>query len=256
MSMSAFNRMRRERKPVEKIEAQRFKNWNAIHNGQALENDESREADAELVRQSDEEQAAAVVRIGEKVVQGMKSKVIDEPLRRDHAAEISGRNLYNVQEPKDPVERIDERIPDSTENEKLAAHTQVDQPGPSKRLLAAAREEAGVVLPAAAGTAEERTAPSGEGADEGSTDMMASGQEDRAQRLTADDDPAKSKAKAKSKTRSKGGADKEQAKAAKEQAKAAKEQAKAAKEQTKAAKSQARGSGPKKSRSRRRAKSA
>jgi hypothetical protein len=75
----------------------------------------------------------------------MQSEVIDEPLRRDHAAEIAGRNLEGVQTPKDPVERVRERIPQhETENEKLVPHMQVNQPGPDLEQLNAARREIGI----------------------------------------------------------------------------------------------------------------
>lgn len=166
MGLSSFNRMRRERNPVEKIEAERFKNWNeAHHKGRDVQADAT-EANDKLNAKAAKAEQEAVKAIGAKVEAGLtsgdkKGGVIDQPLREDHAAEIAGRNIEDVQEPKDPVARREERIPDGTANEELVPHTQVDRPGPTAEMVDAALVESG--LPAASdGSDNSLTADSGE----------------------------------------------------------------------------------------------
>lgn len=152
MGLSSFNRMRRERNPVEKIEAERFKNWNEAHHKSRDTQSDATEVNDKLNAKAAKAEQSAVKAIGEKVEAGLtsgdkKGGVIDQPLREDHAAEIAGRNIEGVQEPKDPVARRDERIPDGTANEKLVPHTQVDRPGPTAAMVEAAQVESG--MPAA-----------------------------------------------------------------------------------------------------------
>jgi hypothetical protein len=145
MGLSGFNRARRSRLEVEKFEAERFEKdnaarWAAHH---ALDdNDKQAEKDLAKSRKLEDEASAL---IGEKVVAGIEKAdnggIIDEDLRRDHAAEIAGRTLENNQEPKGAVERLEERIPTGTANEELVPHTQVDQEGPSPELMKAATLE-------------------------------------------------------------------------------------------------------------------
>ncbi|MGU3496356.1 hypothetical protein ACLBXM_20130 [Xanthobacteraceae bacterium A53D] len=161
MGLSSFNRMRRELAAVEKIEAERFKLDNEARHAARAERDEAREAGQDLAAQAERAEAEAVQAIGAKNEAGMETAVPDLPLRQDHAAEIAGRNLDDVQEPKDPVERIDERIPQGeTANEKLVEHMSASQPGPSAELVEAAQREAGALPEAADG--EEGIAPKGE----------------------------------------------------------------------------------------------
>jgi hypothetical protein len=146
MGLSSFNRMRRSKVEVDKAEAERFKKWNETHNATRQARDEtSGRAGNDRKEEIRQLEAEANKAIGEKVIAGMESAVIDEPLRKDHAAEIAGRNLEGVQTPKDPVERVEERIPQhETANEQLVPHMQVNMPGPDLEQLNAAREEVGV----------------------------------------------------------------------------------------------------------------
>ena len=99
--------------------------------------------------------------MGKKVEEGRNSDVIDEPLRRDHAAEIAGRNLEGVQEPTDPAAHVAERIPaEKTANEKLVPLTGAESDGPTAEQVHAAAKEVGA-LPAPAGEGE-GVAPKGE----------------------------------------------------------------------------------------------
>lgn len=163
MGLSSFNRMRREKSHVEVIEAERFKIDNEARNQRRVDRDEAKEKTDALQEKAAKAEAEAVAAIGEKNLAGMETKVIDQPLRQDHAAEIAGRNLFGVQEPKDPVARVHERIPlEKTANEVLVDHTQVDGAGPTAKMIAAAEKEAGVSkeVPAPA-PAEEDVAPKG-----------------------------------------------------------------------------------------------
>lgn len=161
MGLSSFNRMRREKAPVETIEAERFKLDNEARQNRRLDRDAVHEQNAERNEEAMEAELAAAQRIGEKVEEGMKPGVLDEPLRRDHAAEIAGRNIEGVQTPKDPVDRVSERTPQAgTANEKLVPHTPVERKGPTKAQNDAAAKEVGS-LPAPA-TADENVAPKGE----------------------------------------------------------------------------------------------
>jgi hypothetical protein len=148
MGLAAFNRMRRERAPVERMEAERFVRWRDERN-QRLKQGARQETEKEQLEIWREEQAA-MQRVGEKVRLGMAmaeegAPVTDEPLRRDHAAEIAGRNLKDVDQPKDPLTRYDERVPpDTTFNEELVPHMSVEHEGPSAEQVRAAEIETGV----------------------------------------------------------------------------------------------------------------
>lgn len=143
MGLSGFNRMRRERNQVETIEAERFKIANEARNAARLARDAAREeTDAMLPAAAEAEQAAREA-IGEKNVAGLKTD--DLPLRKDHAAEIAGRNVEEVQAPKDPVQARLDRVPEGTVNEQLVEHLSVDQPGPSPELVEAAAKEVGAI---------------------------------------------------------------------------------------------------------------
>jgi hypothetical protein len=157
MGLSSFNRMRRERAKVEKIEAERFKADNEARHA-ARKMRDGVKGDAELREKAAQAEHEAVEAIGEKNRAGLETN--DLPLRQDHAAEIAGRNINGVQEPKDPVARIDERIPDNTPNEKLVEHMSAEDEGPAPALVEAAQEEAGVIArrPRAAETPESRAA--------------------------------------------------------------------------------------------------
>lgn len=144
MGLSSFNRMRRERNEVEKLEAERFKIANEARHAARKARDEAREQTDAMIPDVRRAEAEAVERIGEKNVAGLTSN--DLPMRKDHAAEIAGRNLEDVQAPKDPVERREERVPSGgTANEELVEHMVVDQPGPSPEMVEEAQEEAGVI---------------------------------------------------------------------------------------------------------------
>jgi hypothetical protein len=183
MGLASFNRMRRERKPVERLEAERFAEWNKRHNERRLDRDNTHvELNEDEIQETiREEESAAMGRIGDKVIAGIKegekkNGVIDKFLREDHAAEIAGRNLVDVDQPKDPVARVDERVPDNTANEKLVAHTSVNRKGPSKAMVEAAQREAGVID--GDGPDEGRQAA----ADEAKTDDAEETEEARAKR--------------------------------------------------------------------------
>lgn len=148
MGLSSFNRMRRERAPVEKMEAERFIRWRDERNaGLRREDRAEREREQYEIWQAEQ---AAMRRIGAKVEVGMEMArqghpVVDEPLRRDHAAEIAGRNLHDVDQPKDPVQRIEERVPEGeTANEQLVPHMSVEVVGPTAEQVRAAEVETGV----------------------------------------------------------------------------------------------------------------
>ena len=150
MGLAAFNRMRRERAQVEKHEAERFVRWRDERNARLRQNaGTTRETEREQLEIWREEQAA-MQRVGAKVRLGMEMvaeghPVTDEPLRRDHAAEIAGRNLQDVDKPKDPRERYDERVPpETTFNEELVPHMSVEHEGPTAEQVRAAEIETGV----------------------------------------------------------------------------------------------------------------
>lgn len=174
MGMSAFNRMRRERSSVEKVEAQRFKNWNEQRHAARDAREKMTAGNDKLAEKASKEEVRAVDAIGVKARIAIESDGKKDPLRMDHAAEIAGRNLYDVDQPKDPVARIDERVPQHvTANEKLTEHTSVEGKGPTSKMVEAAQREAGAIkddgeseqppaetVPAPA-TAEETVAPKG-----------------------------------------------------------------------------------------------
>lgn len=142
MGLAGFNRSRRSRLPVEEHEAERFKKDNAARWAAHHGTDTNRKQEEKDLDKGRALEAAAVAEIGEKaeagIEQGERRGGIDDLfLRQDHAAEIAGRTLENNQEPKDPVERLRERIPTGTANEEMVKHTQVDQPGPSAKLVEA-----------------------------------------------------------------------------------------------------------------------
>lgn len=144
MGLSSFNRMRRERAPVNIMEAERSRLDNEARNARRNDRVAVHDRNKQRVEEIRQEDAAANERIGEKVRKGMQTAIIDEPLRKDHAAEIAGRHLEGVQEPKDPVDRVRERIPQhETANEKLVENMSAELPGPDLAAVAAAREEAG-----------------------------------------------------------------------------------------------------------------
>jgi len=147
MGLASFNRARRSRKEVEKLEAERFEQNNKARWAAHHAREKRPEADDKVVDKVRKAEQEASEEIGRKTVQGIedgeKGGIIDGPLRRDHAAEIAGRAVEDAQGvPKKPTELIDERIPDSTVNEKLADHTQVDREGPSAALVRDAQVEA------------------------------------------------------------------------------------------------------------------
>lgn len=146
MGLASFNRARRSRLEVEKFEAERFKKDNAARWGAHHGVDTDRKQEAKDLEKSRKLEHAASEEIGEKAEEGIRmgekeGGIADLPLRQDHAAEIAGRTLENNQEPKDPVERVMERIPSGTATEELVEHTQVDQPGPTTALLDAVAKE-------------------------------------------------------------------------------------------------------------------
>jgi hypothetical protein len=155
MGLSSFNRMRRERAAVEKIEAERFKIDNEARNAARLDKEKARSDATDLLEKAEAAEIAATEAIAEKNRRGQQPGADDLPLRKDHAAEIAGRNIEGAQKPKDPVDRIDERIPQGeTANEKLVEHMSVAGEGPSPELLEAAQKEAGA-LPDAANADED-----------------------------------------------------------------------------------------------------
>jgi hypothetical protein len=136
MGMSAFARARREMSAVEKVEAERFK---AVKDAGGIRAQDDVRAEADkLLPAAAEAQEQALKNIGEKALAPN-----DEALRNDHAAEIAGRNIEGVHLPKDPVERVTERVPSATQNEKLVPLTSVDSEGPSPALLKAVAKETG-----------------------------------------------------------------------------------------------------------------
>lgn len=181
MGLAAFNRMRRERKAVEMIEAERSEeNLKYLHSRSALRQEMHQQL-KERVGEIREAEAAASQRIGDKVLIGQgidpatgektgasdqPGFVVDEPLRRDHAAEIAGRNLQGVQEDKSPTQRLDERIPShETAAEQLVPHLTVSNPGPTPEMVEAARlerEDPARAPGAADPGSEESVAPKGE----------------------------------------------------------------------------------------------
>lgn len=115
MGMSAFNRNRLERKPVEMEESARFEKWNADHQNSRLKKDRRREDQTEEQAALMESEYAAAERIGKKAEDGLETAVADFPLRADHAVEIAGRDLKHdpQAEPKTSSERLEERLPES-----------------------------------------------------------------------------------------------------------------------------------------------
>jgi hypothetical protein len=155
MGLASFNRMRRERAKGEMLEAELFKVHHAARNKARVERVNAHRENKARVEEIRQEDRAASERIGEKVRRGLETRITDEPMRKDHAAEIAGRNLHGVGLPKDPVQRIEERIPQgTTANEKLVENMSAELPGPDPAAVDAARREVGAALPG-----ERRAAP-------------------------------------------------------------------------------------------------
>jgi hypothetical protein len=132
------------------LEAKRFEEWNKAHQKNFRDMDELHDeltSEDELV-EIREAMLEGVKEIGEKVVAGLSEntepgEAIDLPLRTDHVRDLVGRRHVEDPQgkPKTTLERLHERIPTSTESEKLANKTQVTQPGPTKAEMDAAEEE-------------------------------------------------------------------------------------------------------------------
>lgn len=142
MGLASFNRMRRERLPVARIETQRFMAAHAADQGRRQDRvgrHTELKASVADVRQAESD---AMQRIGAKVEAGLDNN--DIPLRKDHAAEIEGRNVEGAQQPRNPMDRLNERVPEGqTVNEQLVGTLNADGPGPNPALLQAAREATG-----------------------------------------------------------------------------------------------------------------
>lgn len=181
MGMSFFNRMRRERKPVEMIEAERSEQNLKFLHGRSIDRQRVHAENKERVEEIREAEVEASERIRVKAligqgidpdtgeqrekmedVEGLGARTaftIDEPLRKDHAAEIAGRNLQGVQEIKSPMQRLDERIPSGeTAAEALVPHLSVERDGPTAEMVEAARLEREDPAYAPGGTAPDRNA--------------------------------------------------------------------------------------------------
>ena len=148
MGLSAFNRARRSRLDVERLETERAMRDNANRQAAIRSQDKDNEADEKMLEKIRKAEIAASEEIGRKTEEGIKlgeeGGVQDLLLRQDHAAEIVGRSVEDAQtSTKTPLERLEARIPTSgtTANEALVEHTQVDKPGPSAELVEAARLE-------------------------------------------------------------------------------------------------------------------
>jgi hypothetical protein len=100
MGLSAFNRMRREKAPVERMEAERFRADNEMRQRHRNESDGAYADRGEAQDAARAAEKDAVARIGEKMAEAMRLPPVDDPLRRDHEAEIVGRNLQDVDQPK------------------------------------------------------------------------------------------------------------------------------------------------------------
>jgi hypothetical protein len=188
MGLSAFNRMRREKAPVERMEAERFRADNEMRQRHRNESDGAYADRGEAQDAARAAEKDAVARIGEKMAEAMRLPPVDDPLRRDHEAEIVGRNLQDVDQPKDPVQRIDERIPSGDgAAAALLPRTSVEREGPTVGHFAAAAAELGGsasgilengtnlnVAPRAAATQENAVAPAGETHSTGVTSTNAS----------------------------------------------------------------------------------
>lgn len=149
MGLSSFNRMRRQRNAVELMEAKRFeennrKRWSAHHTRDANMGTTD-EKELSKLRKAEHD---AVEKIGELNVQGLKTAVPDAPMRKEHAAEIAGRTMTDMQqgEPMTPTELRTNRVPESAPaSEKLVDRTSVEHRGPTVKELQAANVEAGVI---------------------------------------------------------------------------------------------------------------
>lgn len=148
MGLSAFNRARRSRLEVERLESERFDKDNAARWAAIRAQDKDNLTDEKTLEKIRKAEHEASQEIGRKTEEGIemgeKGGVQDLPLRQDHAAEIVGRSVEDAQETsKTAVERLEARIPTSgtTANEALVEHTQVDKESPSAELVEAARLE-------------------------------------------------------------------------------------------------------------------
>ena len=148
MGLSSFNRMRRSLLKSSEAETERFiennkARWEA-HHARAKVMGNTPPEKLEELQKLDEE---AVQEIGRKNIEGMKmgeeGKLPDLPLRADHAAEIAGRTpKTSHEEAISPMERLHERIPEGTANEKLSWEFKgVDEDGPDPELIKAAQVE-------------------------------------------------------------------------------------------------------------------
>ena len=150
MSMSAFERRRVSLLPVMEFETKRSManneaRWKAHHLREKISKTNRQDAD-----ESEKLEHAAMLVVGQKTEEGIKmgeeGGVVDLPLRKDHAASISGRAAKTSHEVDlTPMERLHERVPSGeTANSKLAEYMQSDQPGPPPELV---REAAIEVAP-------------------------------------------------------------------------------------------------------------
>lgn len=168
MGLSSFNRARRARLEVERLETERFMEDNKRRQAAIRAQDKDNLIDEKTIEKIRKAELDAAQEIGRKTEEGIalgeKGGVRDLPLRQDHAAEIVGRSVEDPQSStKTPIEHLEARIPTdgTTANEKLVEHTQVDKDGPSAELVEAARLES---LPP-----EEREAAQRDAADERKT---------------------------------------------------------------------------------------
>lgn len=148
MGLSSFNRARRSRLDVERLEAERFDKDNKARWAATRAQDKDNVTDEKILEKISKAEHEASLEIGRKNEEGIRlgeeGGVQDLPLRQDHAAEIVGRSVEDAQSSsKTTVERLEARIPTggATANEKLVEHTQVDKDGPTAELVEAARLE-------------------------------------------------------------------------------------------------------------------
>ena len=192
MGLASFNRSRRERAGVLKIEADRFEKdnkarWDA-HN--AHDHQPREDYDKETAKVWKEE-VAANKRIGDKNQAFIDNPEKGDPLKADHAAVMTGENVKGAQDDRTIKERLAERIPESgTAAEKLAPTTMVEGPVADPALIDKAREEmfgdkdGGVAK--AAKAADESTAAEDEADTDQAADPNASNTEQLVQKTVPD----------------------------------------------------------------------
>lgn len=140
MGLASFNRQRRMMRDASLSETKRFEEDNARRWSGHHAQDKRNKVDETALRRTEKAEEAGIKAIGEANERGIDDG--DLEMRKEHAAEIAGRSpKSDPQGIVSPTDRLMERLPDDTSNEKLAEFTSVDGAGPPAELVEQAAVE-------------------------------------------------------------------------------------------------------------------